>query len=283
MLRGILIIVNGHPYYGRQAYNLAVTIKANQEIPIAVAFGGTALNHLSEKQMEIFDHIIELPADAPKNSGVKLSAYDVTPFKETLVLDADMLWLPNKNPSELFEEVKDAEFTAITEGYHDGDDKGNPFYFYWADVSEIRKVYKVDGKIFQWRSEVMYFKKTPRVAKMFKEAKKIFANPRLTSVKQYAGGVPDELAINIAAAIHGFEPHEEKWQPAFWWKLNRSIVPDFPTLYGYYLASFGSNTATQTIKKLYDRIMKAASYKKGHQHVFPLMSKRDYLPERKTM
>lgn len=278
--KGIVIVATGHPYYGRQAFNLALSIKAVEDWPVSVLFSGRALNHLSDQQLSYFDKIIELQGDVPENSGAKLWVNEYTPYKETLLLDADMLWLPKKVPSQLFDELKDVEFTAITEGYHNGEDHGNPVYFYWANVQEIREVYKITGTIYQWRTEVMYFKKTAKVNKLFAQARKIFANPKLSSIKQFADGVPDELAINIATAIQGIEPHVQKWQPAFWWKLNNQIVPGFTELYSYYLASFGSNVASQPVKKLYDRIMKAAAYKLGVSHVFPLYSKKSYLSER---
>lgn len=278
--KGVVVVATGHPYYGRQAYNLAVSIKAVEDTPVTVLYAGRALNHLSDIQLNFFDKIIELKEDVPNGAGAKLWVNEYSPYKETLLLDADMLWMPKKKPSELFHAVKDVEFTAITEGYHDGQDHGNPVYFYWASVEEIREVYKIEGKIYQWRSEVLYFKKTAATKKLFAQARKIFLNPKLNTIKEYAGGVPDELALNIAAAIQGIEPHAEKWQPSFWWKMNNQIVPGFDQLYSYYLASFGSNVASQPVKSLYNRIMKAASYKLGVSHVFPLYSKREYLPER---
>lgn len=281
--KGIVIVAVGHPYYGRQAYNLALSIKAVEDFPVTILHAGRAINHLSDIQLSIFDKIIEMCAHVPENSGCKLWSYEYSPYHETLLLDADMLWSPKKKPSDLFEEVKEVEFTGITEGYHDGEDHGNPLYFYWADISEIREVYKVEGMIYQWRSEVLYFKKGSTANKIFKQAKKIFLNPKLSTVKQYAGGVPDELAINIATAMSEIKPHQFNWQPAFWWKLNNRVVPDLNTVYGYYLVSFGSNIASDQVKKLYDRIMKAAAYKTGVQHVFPLASKRDYLPARAQM
>lgn len=278
--KGIVIVATGHPYYGRMAYNLAVSIKAVEDMPVSVLFSGNALNHLSEDQLNFFDKIVELPGSVPQGSGAKLWVNEFTPYKETLLLDADMLWLPKKTPSQLFDELEEVEFTAITEGYHNGEDHGNPVYFYWASVEEIREVYKIEGKIYQWRSEVLYFKKSAKNSKLFRQAQKIFLNPKLTTIKEYAGGVPDELALNIAAAIQEMEPHVEKWQPAFWWKLNNQIVPGFDQLYSYYLASFGSNVASQPVKALYNRVMKAAAYKLGVSHVFPLHSKREFLPER---
>jgi hypothetical protein len=284
MLKGITIIATGHPYYGRMAYNLALSIKAVEEIPIAVIFAGRALSHLSEKQLSVFDQKIELADDVPLRSGSKLWINEYTPFKETLLLDADMLWMPQKTPSQLFQELSDVEFTAITEGYFlsDQDQDVNLSYFFWAEPREIQQVYKVD-KIYQWRTEVMYFKKNARTDKIFRLAQRVYKNPKLKTLRQYAGGVADELAINVAAAVNKAVPHKYKWTPAFWHRLNGNIMPDIFTLYQYYLVSFGSNNASGAVKKFYDRIMKASAYKLGVSHVFPLHSKKEFLPERAKM
>lgn len=285
MLKGIVICISGHPYYGRLAYNLCLSIKAVENFPVAVIYAGRALNHLSDKQKSVFDHVIEMTdPEIPISSGVKLWVNEYTPFKETLLLDADMLWMPKRKPSELFEELQGINFTAITEGYHDYETKEediNPAYFFWADVNEIAEVYKINkGKIYQWRTEVMYFKKADKI---FNLARKVYQNPNLKTVKVYATGIADELGINVSCAVHGIDPHVFRWQPAYWHMLNNMQIPDINSMYNYYLVSFGANNAPGSLKNFYDRVVKAACYKLGHQHLFTLMSKRDYLPERQKM
>lgn len=280
--KGIIIIATGHPYYGRMAYNLALTIKAAEDFPVAVLHAGRALDHLSEKQLSVFSDIIPLSDDVPLKSGSKLWVNEFTPFKRTLLLDADMLWMPKRKPSEIFDELENVEFTGITEGYYENEnDKDfNPLYFFWADPKEIQSVYKT-GKIYQWRTEVLYFKKSQKTDKLFRLAQKVYQNPRLKTIKLYADGVADELAINVAAGVQKTEPHQLKWMPAYWHRLNGNVMPDIHS--EFYLVSFGSNNASGTVKKFYDRLMKAAAYKLGVQHVFPLHSKKSFLPERAKM
>lgn len=285
MLKGILIIVNGHPQYGRMAYNLCMSIKAIENFPVAVAGDERALSHLSENQLMVFDKIIELPDGLPVSSGVKLWAAELTPFEETILLDADMLWMPKKTPSQLFESLKDTEFTAITEGYYDTEGtvhEIHPMYFFWADPKEIMEKYNITkGKIYQWRSEVMYFKTSEKITEFFKLAQQVYQNPRLDTLKRYAEGVADELGINVAAAVNNMHPHIYKWAPSYWNKMFGNQIPPHPKLYeDYYLMSFGSSMASTQLKQFYNRIMKAAAYKLGLQHLFTLQSKRDYLPER---
>lgn len=276
--KGIVIVAVGHPAYGRLAYNLAVSIRSVEKFPIAVLYSGRALNHLSENQKSYFDHIIEMGEDIIEGTCSKLFAYKYTPFDCSLLLDADMLWLPKQKPSDLFNQLDGVTFTGITEG---DEDRPNDKYYFWADVPEIKQVYKPEGKIYQWRTEVLYF--TRDAGYIFEDAIRIVRNPNLKSIKNFAYKPPDELGINIACAIHNIDPHVYKWQPSFWHLMNGGIVPEAAVLYfKYWLISFGSNMAPGTIKNIYNKLMKAACYKLGLQHVFTLNNKRDYMPERKT-
>lgn len=288
--QGLLIVATGHPYYGRYAYNLALSVKAvDPYFPIAVVHSENSLNHLSVHQRKFFDHFILLPDADAKGFGCKLHLDQLSPFEETLFCDADMAWLPKRKPIELFEELKDHEFASITEGCFDiatGDRTGaSKRYYFWADPEEIKKVYKLEsGMLYQWRSEVIYFKKTKNVKSMFKKAREIYAKPKLSSIMLFGNQVPDELAINISTALHGIEPHKYMWTPAYWPRLHGEHVPPFEHLYGaYYLLSCGSNSASGSLKGVYDRIIKAAAYKFKLQHLFPLYAKKDFIKDRIKM
>lgn len=276
MLNGIIIFAIGHPYFGRYAYNLAITIKAVENIPIAVVHDSGSLNHLSESQKVVFDHFIL--TDLKPGCGVKLRAYELSPFENTLLLDADMIWLPRHKPSELFEQLKETRFTGITEG---STDNPSNHYFFWAHVEEIREKFKVK-KIYQWRTEVLYFEKDGTVEAMFKQACDIHNDHGLSYVKEFAGGIPDEVAINISAAVHDLQPHMERWQPSYWAQLFRNTVPDPLTLYReYYLLSCGGNHTTENVKLVYNNIVKAQAPKIGLSHSFPVQSKHSFLENRR--
>jgi hypothetical protein len=283
---GILIVAVKHAYYGRLAYNLALTIRAvDSTFNIAVLCDSAAMAHLSESQKEVFTQLIDIGPDIPKGCGTKLWAYDYSPFDETLVLDADMVWLPRRMPDEVFNEMQGVEFTSITEGFYDSEANHdtNPKYFYWAQPQEIQNVYNVE-RVYQWRTEVMYFKKGVQAHAMFDYAKVVFAKPRLKTLLAYATGVADELAINVSCAVHGMTPHRYKWKASYWNRLHGYRLPEYATLYAdYYLASFGSNENQGEQKKFYNTIVKAACYKLGKQHIFQLQSKREVLPERLKM
>lgn len=287
--KGILIFATRHTQYGRLAYNLALSIKAaeGEKIPVAVVYTEGSLKHLSEEQLQVFDYRILLPEGAPDVCGCKLWADLITPFEKTLLLDADMLWLPKRTPEDMFRELDGVEFTSVTEGYHiahapEGH-QHNARYFFWADPVEIQNVYNLpEGRrIYQYRSETMYFILTDAVKKFFDDARKAYFNPNLQTRKYYGAGVPDELAVNISAAVNDMHPHVQLWQPAYWHMLHNGGYGDVQAIYArYYLATFGSNMANNNSRDFYDKLMKAYCYRMGVRHIFPLQNKRDYIPER---
>lgn len=274
---GVLVFAIGHPFYGRYAFNLAVTLKAVENIPVALVYDTTGISHLDEYQKEIFDILI--PCDLKPGCGAKLQAYELSPFEKTLLLDADMLWLPVHKPSELFDELNGVEFTGITEG---STDNPSSHYFFWGHVEEMREKYTIPGTIHQWRTEVLYFERSDRVKEMFSDAIQINKNHGLSYVKEFAEGIPDELSINIAAGKHGINPHKPNWQPSYWPQLFQNQVPQPSTLYReYYLLSAGGNMNTENVKQLYNTIVKAQAPKIGFTHSFPLQSKYSFLPQRR--
>lgn len=278
--RGVILIATGAPFYGRMAYNLAVSLKAAEDISVTVLHNGTGLSHLSAKQLMIFDNIKEIETKA---FAAKLTLFDHSPYEQTLYFDADMVWLPNKKPSQLFDELKDVVFTSITEGHYDyatNENLGNGMYHFWADPLEAADKWGLSGKFYQWRSEVMYFSKD--AGEFFDLAKKVYNNP-LVKVKQFAGHTPDELAINIAASKLGIEPHVYKWKPAYWHRLHGEGKRLPEIMQSYYLMSVGGNFASGTMKTCYNNVSMAAHRKLGLQYLFTLESKKSVMPDRIKM
>lgn len=272
MSSGIVIIATSHPYYGRMAYNLALSIKASEQFPVALVYRNPSIDHLNNIQLSIFDHLIALPEQFREGYCTKLHLDELSPFDHTLYLDADMLWLPGKKPSQLFKELEGVGYTGITEG-KTGDI--NQAYYFWADESDIRKTYNLDN-VYQWRSEVIYFQKGTKV---FETARSL--DIKLTTVKRFGGSIPDELYFNIACALTDTHPHKYKWTPAYWPRLHKDMIP--ADLHQYYLLSFGSNFASKSMKDKYKQIVAASAQKIGVRPMFELHSKRSFMVERKKM
>jgi hypothetical protein len=271
---GICIVAVGHPQYGRMAFTLAASIKAvESSVNIAVLHSGIALNHIGKHQIKVFDEIIEVGPEVPANTCAKLHVPKYSPFENNLVIDADTLWLPEKKPSELFESLKDVNFTGVTEG-KEGD---TGLYYFWCDPGEARTKYEFKAPMHQWRTEFMYYNQEG--AKIINRALEITQNHGLATVSNFAHAVPDELGVNIAAAEAGISPHIYKWKASYWHQLNHMIVPPPRELYEkYYIMSFGSNRNSNTIKKMYDRLASAACSKIGLQHLFSILDKKSFLP-----
>lgn len=277
--KGIVIFACGHALYGRAAYNLAMSLKAMGPVEICVLTNGRAMSHISVDQLEFFDHVVKIPDDVPASTICKLYANQFSPFKKTIVLDADMLWLPYSDPANIFDQFENCHFTAITEGKED--DLPKPHYFFWADVNEIKEKYTLKSMLHQWRSEFIYFDEEGGA--ILDRALEIVKNPGLSSIKLFGHNVPDELGINIATAEAGIVPHKYRWAPAYWSTRFGNRIPALRELKDKYcMMSFGSHTSSPTLKGVYDVIMKNACAKLGKQHIFRLMDKQYNIPERKT-
>lgn len=96
--RGFLTFAqNGSTDYVRLAYALALSLKASQTEVSSLSIVITPGTHILPKYEKIFDEIIEVPwIDEAWKSDWKLEnewkAYHVTPYRETIKLDADMLF-----------------------------------------------------------------------------------------------------------------------------------------------------------------------------------------------
>lgn len=99
MSRGFFTIAQGEAYQ-RLAYALALSLKISQPAELSkLSIGVTSeeLSTVNPKYKEVFDHVIEIPwKDHASNSSWKLEnewkAIHMTPYYETIKLDADMLF-----------------------------------------------------------------------------------------------------------------------------------------------------------------------------------------------
>lgn len=129
MDRGYLLIATGKQYV-KQAYLCAKSIKETQtlnNVSIATA------DDIPDEYKSVFDHVIELPwiSKAESNSMFlteqRWKSYHITPYEETVVLDADMVFIDDvshwwdymKEHSVLLTtNVKTFKNTPITSDYY---------------------------------------------------------------------------------------------------------------------------------------------------------------------
>lgn len=286
---GILLLALGHPYYGRMAYNLAISIKAaDRNTHITLVYTPGAITHINQRNLFVFDNKFEV-SEGCNPFGFKLTLDELTPYKRTLYIDADTLWVNKQGPALLFEQLKGIPFTGITEGVFDYDDPAksdlNKIYPTWADPEEISNVFDLYGKMYQWRGEFIYFEKGIESEELFARMRAVYSRAgELKTMKLFAESVPDELAINIAANQCGVVPHQYKWKPTYWDRLHGGNMADIGDLQAnYYVISCGSNAGSGALKRMYDRICAACASRLGLQHVFPLVNKKEMMLNRQLM
>jgi len=100
--KGYLILAqnNDSDDYVRMAYVLALSIKLSQKEVISVSLVTDIVDAVPDHYKAVFDHIIKIPwYDDALESEWKIEnrwkIYHVTPYDETVLLDADMLFLTN--------------------------------------------------------------------------------------------------------------------------------------------------------------------------------------------
>ena len=110
MKRGFVILAHSRLEYLQMAYNLAVSMKyAGTKYPIAAITDlnpGDLKDASSNKAPKVFDEVIPLKGDLGKLKAqypfyIKTRLPELTPFDETIYLDADALFL--KSPDFLFD------------------------------------------------------------------------------------------------------------------------------------------------------------------------------------
>ncbi|HMO36570.1 MAG TPA: hypothetical protein PKA06_11055 [Gemmatales bacterium] len=274
--RGILIICTGHWLYGRMTYNLALSIKAaGIQDPVCVIYTDSALSHLNDQQKRLFDHMIKVePTDFRK---IRTHLNELSPYDETLALDADMVWLDAKL-DRLWPVLDQTPLTSANFGSVDketGKDTSNGFYRFWADYADIVKSYPIKGKLYKCLATVMLFRKCKEVDKVFKLWRECLEKPKCKT-DFWNGGVADEFGLNIALNLCGIEPHKDYWEPAIW----DSKIPISDLRKKYYCFNFGGNVRSRRDRELYDLLMQVVCFKMGVQHVFPLETKKEHIPER---
>lgn len=291
MSKGILLIACGHPYYGRMAYNLAVSIKlASPGISITLCYAGRALDHLQKNDLSIFDNVDELNAKTYTVSvngeikhnwiRTKMFMYEISPYDKTIFLDVDMLW-GRKPVEELFEQLNELEFTIQNRGsvsINDDDSK-----YFWAKLSHIKREYHFDetARMPLIHSEFVYFKRCAFTKKLFKAAVSMYDTCKVKP-HEFAGFVCDELAIALAMMTLGVMPHKEPYKPVFWHWLDKAdgLNNIHEIFQNRYAVSFGGAITTSLQKNLYNNLSIQNFIKSGRSNPWMFRDKKAYLSER---
>lgn len=247
MTSGILILATRDVSYLNLAIVLALSIKKNNNIPIALIHSEGLLDNIPKPYREIFDHLIV--CDDLHPFEIKTRLYEYSPFDNTLYLDSDTIMCPGWKLT-----FPDVDFTAYcndlmdmkTMGRHRGD------YTFWGDPRKIKEHFKLTDKLPQINSSYLWFRKTKAVKKLFKTANDLYHNDDFVTEK-YGGARPDEFCFNVSCALNKIYPHQYVFRPIyldFVHPFNAAYIVD-----NYMAMSLaGNQTKIQTIA-LYNKWM----------------------------
>lgn len=296
MSRGVLLIALGHPMYGQLAANLAMSIKFKcPNLPIHLVWADHALTHLTEEKLKFFDTMEECPHEMYHRSEeggdkkayikAKVYMYNLSPFKETIFLDVDTIMCPTHTLNDAFDRLKDLDFTMENRSRVDLSKVAQHDTYLWASIKDIQDIYGFnDGYLYQLHSEFVYFKRNKKVGEFFKEAQKIFDDPKIPMKHVFNGDIPDEVCFAIAMIKKNFYPHACPYVPLYWFLSDRgkgsSIKYVHDNYYGY---SIGGNRTPDHVLRIYNQMARAYASRMNVQHPYRPLRKNQVMAERKHM
>lgn len=290
--KGIIIIALGHPAYGQMAANLAASIRVNTpDLPIHLVWADEALNHLTDAKKALFHTMEECPYECyHRKDGkrvyikAKTHLYDLTPFEETIFLDADTIICPRKPLSDLWDAFSHLDMTMENRARVNLAEIKPSDTYLWGSIPDIVSTFKItQGYLYGLHSEFIYWKQNERMRGFFDTVKDEFENPKMATVK-FDGDMPDEFAFAIAMLKHNLYPHECPYIPLYWYltdkRLGTSLEYVIANHYGY---SVGGNATPDSVQRNYNRLASAYFRKLGMQYPYKVRPKRSYMAQRKVM
>jgi hypothetical protein len=308
--QGIILLALGQPHYGNYAANLAMSIKFNlPDMPIALLHDDTAIRHISgDKRIKLFDQLVEVPKEIYQVNGesryirTKNFLYSLTPFEETLFLDADIVLFPNvaDSISKLINELSEFDFSVSSRGFYELDKLSDNTYSQWVKIEDVKKAYGLKkGRYYGLHSEFFWFKKTAKNDKFFSLVESITADfdsykvithdhsvhhSAISLINEvevrravFASGTPDELPYAIAMAKMKQYPHKDNFTPIYWELADyNKLIHKVKELYSQYIGlSWGGNRTPAETTKLYNLLVKFYTGKGGYKY-FPLIAKKTF-------
>lgn len=286
---GVIIIAAGHSYYGECAANLAMSLLAtDKNLPIHLIHQGKALARIQDR-LHFFTSMQECPSEAYMKNGfirpfkIKTFIYDLSPFDNTLFLDADIIWM-NRPVLELIKsELADVDYSIQNRGRFNLKDNQKQKYF-WAKYEDVQKKYGHLEKpyLYSLHSEFIWFKKTERNKQYFDLVKKMYDNPPVHP-EVFAGDVADEMPYAMASIEMDFHPHKTPFVPVYWQQLDKNDGMEIPVIQKkYYGYSVGGNSHPRIVEEKYNILARAYASQNGLSPQL-LKKKKGLLPERNRM
>jgi hypothetical protein len=216
----------------------------------------------------------------------KTHLYDLSPYDETIFLDADTIMLPLKSIADTFVELKDLDFTMENRGRVNLAEIRVTDTYLWATIPDVISAYKfTKGFLYGLHSEFIYFKKNDRVKKYFDTVKQEFSNPHSVPMAHvFDGDIPDEFAFAMAMIKHEMYPHTCPYIPLYWYLTDNHLGTKMSFVNANFLGySIGGNKIPETARRNYDRTAAAAFQRLGIRNPYQVKQKKQFAASRTKM
>lgn len=184
--------------YLHLAYLQALNIKATQQIKSFAVIVDPATNQqIQEHHKQAFDYIIEAPASTTGPYGLEVQAFWLTPFKETVKLESDLLLPSSIDHWWRAFRLRDVVLSTGCKSYQQK----------YSNSRQYRKLFD-DNNLPDVYNGLMYFRYSKTAADFYRRATEIFKN--WTTVQATLLNCRDEypttdVVFALAAEIIGRE------------------------------------------------------------------------------
>ncbi len=199
MSKGYIVIAqnNDTTDYLEQAYALALNLKLTQSTVsnLTVCVDANTKKLIKDRHTKVFDKIVDIPwNDQAKSAEWKIDNkwkyYYMTPYKETVILDTDMIF--PTDVSHWWDIMCDKDIWACTnvKTY-----RGEPIVDYHY------RLHLKNNKMPNVYTAFFYFKQSPLAEEFFKMTQIIFENWERFYFKYMPKGKPDWLSADVAFSL----------------------------------------------------------------------------------
>ena len=177
-----------------QALNIKKTQKNNQ---FAVVVDQKTLTKVTDIHRKVFDYIIEAPEHTFGPYGTEAFVFELTPFKETIKLESDLLFTRSIDHWIYAFRLRDIVLSTGCKNYQQEQSKSRQYRKAFDD-NDLPDVY----------NGLMYFRFTKTARDFFNTAKKVYNNWNIivNELKNCRESVPStDIVFALAARIIGEE------------------------------------------------------------------------------
>lgn len=187
-----------HVDYLKLAYLQAINIKKTQKNNrYAVVVDKNTLLQITDNQKKVFDYVIEAPEHTFGPFGAEAFLFELTPFKETIKLESDLLFTRSIDHWIYTFRLRDLVLSTGCRNYQ-------------QELSTVRKYRKTfdDNNLPDVYNGLMYFRFTKTSRDFFNTVKQIYSNWNLiiNELKNCRESVPStDVVFALATQIIGRE------------------------------------------------------------------------------